>query len=145
MLRSGPIAFFVHGILEYLAAVASFAAPSLFDFSDSASTWSYIVGVAFVLIALIADGPSGVTARIPIAVHVALDHVLAAALIASPWVLGIRGQEAPTRWFITLGVAHLLLTIGTRYISSSRPHVGSLAAGTSATVEAEGSGPGAGR
>ncbi len=145
MLRSGPIAFFLHGFFEYLAAAAGFAAPSLFGFGDAASTWSYVVGVAFVVIALTADGPVRVTARIPLAVHVALDYLLAAVLVASPWLLGFDDQTAPMRWFVALGIAHLLVTMGTRYIPSGSAHVGSLAAGTSVTVEAEGSGPGAGR
>ena len=145
MLRSGPIAFFVHGLLEYAAALASFIVPTMFDFGAAATTWSYVVGVAIVLIALTTDGPSSLVARIPINAHVVLDCVLVAALVASPWVLGFNDQDAPTRWFVGLGLVHLALTLLTRFVSSDRPHVGSLAAGTSVTVEAEGSGPGAGR
>lgn len=138
MLRSGPIAFFLHGLLEYVAAIGCFLAPFAFDFrSDAATTWSFVAGVLILLVALTTDGPARIVARLPIMLHVVLDYALAAAFIASPWVLGFAGEAAPRRWFVTLGVAYLLLTLLTRYVSSTKPHVGALAAGTSAKLEAE--------
>ena len=98
MLRSGPIAFFVHGLLEYVAAVACFAAPFVFDFdSDAARTWSFVAGAAFITVALTSDGPRKLVERLPIVVHVVLDFVLAAALIASPWLLGFDGENSQMR------------------------------------------------
>ena len=53
--------------------------------------------------------------QIPRSAHVALDYVLAALLIAMPFLAGFSGESTPTAFFIVLGVVHLLLTIGTRF------------------------------
>ena len=44
-----------------------------------------------------------------------LDYVLAGLLIALPFVAGFSDETEPTAFFIALGVAHLLITIGTRF------------------------------
>ena len=36
-------------------------------------------------------------------------------LIAAPFLFGFSDESAPTAFFIVLGVAHLLITIGTRF------------------------------
>jgi hypothetical protein len=46
---------------------------------------------------------------------VALDYVLALALIAIPFIAGFSNETAPTAFFIALGVLHMLVTIGTRF------------------------------
>jgi hypothetical protein len=45
--------------------------------------------------------------------------VLAALLVALPFIAGFSGETAPTAFFIVLGVAHLLITIGTRFRRSA--------------------------
>ena len=47
--------------------------------------------------------------------HVLLDYTLAGVLVASPFLFGFTDESAPTAFFIVLGVAHLLITIGTRF------------------------------
>ena len=47
--------------------------------------------------------------------HVLLDYALAAILVAAPFLFGFSDETAPTAFFIVLGVAHLLITIGTRF------------------------------
>jgi predicted Kef-type K+ transport protein len=48
-------------------------------------------------------------------VHVLVDYLLAAVLIASPFIFGFSDEGAPTAFFIIVGVLHLLITIGTRF------------------------------
>jgi hypothetical protein len=116
MLRQGPISRFLHGAIEYLAAVLLIAAPFLFSFESGAATAvSIIAGVIVIAVAASTEGPSSLIDSIPIAVHVLIDFALAATLIASPFLFGFSDESAPTAFFLVLGVAHLLVTIATRF------------------------------
>jgi len=118
MLRQGPISRFVHGVIEYAAGVLLIAAPFLFGFVDGAATAvSIIAGVLVLVVAASTEGASSLVPSIPISVHVLLDFALAAVLVASPFLFGFTDESAPTAFFIVLGVAHLLITIGTRFKS----------------------------
>jgi hypothetical protein len=116
MMREGPIPLFVHGVVEYVAGVGLIVAPFVLDFDSGAATaLSIVVGVAVLAIAAATEGPTGLIASIPRPAHVALDYVLAVLLIALPFLAGFSDETAPTVLFIALGVAHLLITIGTRF------------------------------
>lgn len=116
MLSQGPIPRLVHGLIEYLAGAALIAAPFLLSFdSDSATALSIIVGVVVIVIAASSEGPSSLINSIPVSAHVALDYVLAAVLVAMPFIGGFSEETNPTVFFIALGIAHLLVTIGTRF------------------------------
>jgi hypothetical protein len=116
MLRDGPIPRFLHGVIEYLAGVLLIAAPFLFGFEDGAATAvSIVAGVMVLVIAASTEGPSSLVDSIPVSVHVLLDYALVAVLVASPFLFGFTDESAPTAFFIVLGVAHLLITIGTRF------------------------------
>ena len=119
MLRQGPISRFVHGVIEYLAGVLLIAAPFLFGFDSGAATAvSIIAGVLVIVIASSTEGPSSLINSIPIPAHLLLDFALAAALIASPFLFGFSDETAPTAFFLVMGVAHLLVTIATRFKSA---------------------------
>lgn len=116
MMREGPIPLFVHGMIEYVAGVLLIAAPLLLDYDDGlAIGLSIVIGVCVIAIAASTDGPTSLANSIPKPAHVLLDYVLAALLIALPFVAGFSDEAAPTAFFIILGVAHLLVTIGTRF------------------------------
>jgi hypothetical protein len=116
MMRQGPIPLFLHGAIEYVAGALFIAAPFLLSFDSGAATaLSIIVGVAVVAVAASTEGPTSLVNQIPTAAHVALDYVLAVLLIALPFLAGFSDESAPTAFFIVLGVAHLLITIGTRF------------------------------
>lgn len=119
MLRQGPIPRFVHGLVEYAAAVLFFVAPFVLDFQAGAATAaSIIAGVIVLFLAASTEGPTSLINYVPLAAHVVLDYALAGVLIAIPFVLGFSDETEPTAFFIGLGVLHLLVTIGTRF----RPH-----------------------
>lgn len=116
MLRQGPIPRFVHGAIEYVAGVLLIAAPFLLSFaSNAAVAVSIVAGIVVLVVAASTDGPSSLVNSIPLPVHVLLDYALAGVLVASPFLFGFSGESAPTAFFIVLGVAHLLVTIGTRF------------------------------
>lgn len=116
MLRQGPIPRFLHGVIEYAAGVLFIAAPFLFGFeANAAVAVSIVIGVVVLVVAATSEGPSSLINSIPISMHVLLDYALAAVLVAAPFLFGFSGESAPTAFFIVLGVAHLLITIGTRF------------------------------
>ena len=116
MMRQGPIPFFLHGVVEYVAAALFIAAPFLLSFDSGAATaLSIIIGVVVLAIAAATEGPTSLVNQIPTAAHVALDYVLVVLLIALPFLAGFSDETAPTAFFIVVGVVHLLITIGTRF------------------------------
>ncbi len=116
MVRQGPIPFFVHGLIEYAAGVAFIVAPFLIDYeSDAATAVSIAVGLAILAIAASTDSPTSLVNSIPVSAHLVLDYVLAVLLVALPFLAGFSNETAPTAFFIALGIAHLLVTIGTRF------------------------------
>ena len=115
-MRDGPIPLLVHGLVEYVAAAALIVAPFLLGFDSGAATaLSIVIGVVVLAIAAATEGPTSLVNQIPRPAHVALDYVLVVILIAIPFLAGFSGETAPTVMFIGLGVAHLLITIGTRF------------------------------
>ncbi len=121
MMRDGPIPRFVHGFIEYAAAVLLLVAPFLFSFdSGAAVAVSILAGIAVLFLAAATEGPTSLINYVPLAAHVVLDYVLAAVLIAMPFIAGFSDETAPTAFFIALGALHLLVTIGTRFKKDDR-------------------------
>ena len=119
-MRDGPIPLLAHGVVEYLASAVLIVAPFLLGFdSGSATALSIVLGVVILAIAAATDGPTSLVNQIPRPAHVALDYVLVVVLIALPFLAGFSDETAPTALFIVLGVAHLLVTIGTRFRSET--------------------------
>ena len=124
MLRQGPIPVFVHGLLEYAVGALFIVAPFVLDFDSGAATAvSIVIGVLVIVLAAVTAGPTSLVNQMPLGVHVALDYVLAALLIGAPFLFGFSDESDPTAFFIAVGVAHLLITIATRFVklSSAEP------------------------
>jgi hypothetical protein len=118
MMREGPIPLFLHGLIEYAAGALLVVAPFLLGFdSGGATAISIVIGVVIIAIAATTDGPTSLVNQLPRPAHVALDYVLVALLIAMPFLAGFSDEAAPTALFIALGVAYLLVTIGTRFLA----------------------------
>jgi hypothetical protein len=121
VIREGPISQAVHGAIEYAAGVLFIAAPFIFAFDDDAATAvAIVVGVVVIFIAAITNGPTSLVDSLPVSVHIVLDYALAAVLIASPFMFGYSDDTNPTVFFIVLGVAHLLITVATRFERAGR-------------------------
>ena len=120
MLGRGFLPFFLHGLVEYAAGAFLIVAPFLFGYDNGLATGSSIVlGIAILCIAAASDSPAGLNRTIPVKAHVALDLVVVVLLVASPFLLGFSDEDVPTALFISLGVAHLLITIATRFLPSA--------------------------
>ena len=122
MFKQGPIPAFVHGLIEYAAAVLLIAAPFLFSFdSDAATAVSIVAGVLVLIVAASTAMSTGLIKSIPVHAHVMMDYVLAAVLIAAPFLFGFTSDGTATAFFIVLGVVHLLMTIATRFVPEEKP------------------------
>jgi hypothetical protein len=121
VLTQGPIPRFLHGLLEYLAGIFFIAAPIVFSFESGAATAiSIIVGVVVLALTATTDGPTSLVDSVPLSAHIALDYLLAIFLVAMPFVAGFSDETGPTVFFIAMGVAQLLITIGTRFRHEER-------------------------
>ncbi len=122
MFKQGPVPAFVHGAVEYLAAALLIAAPFLFGFDDDTATAvSIVAGVLVLMTTAFTALPTGIVKSIPVHAHAIVDYLLAALLIAAPFLFAFTGDGTATAFFIVLGVVHLLLTIATRFVSEARP------------------------
>jgi len=122
MLRDGPVPRFVHGVVEYVAAIAFIVFPFLLSYaSGGAVAVSIVVGFVVLVVAASTEGPTSLIDQIPISAHVVLDYLLAVFLVAAPFLFGFSDETAPLIVFIALGVVHLLLTIATRFLPQGPP------------------------
>lgn len=122
MLRKGPIPRLVHGIFEYLAGALLIAAPFLLDFDEGgAKAASIVLGLVVIALAASSEGKPGLVDQIATPAHAVLDYVIAGVLVAGPFLFGFSDDGEPTALFIVLGVAHLVLSIATRFLPTSEP------------------------
>ena len=122
MFKQGPVPAFVHGVIEYLAAALFIAAPFLFSFDNGTATAvSIVVGVVILIVTASTALPTGLIKSIPVQAHAVIDFLLAAVLIAAPFLFGFSDDGTATAFFIVLGVVHLLMTIATRFVSEAPP------------------------
>src|SRR5919201_3586619 len=82
---------------------------------------SIVLGVLVILIAATTDGPTSLINSLQIQLHIVLDYALGAFLVASPFLFGFSDEGGATAFFIAIGVAHLLVTIGTRFRRRDEP------------------------
>ena len=116
MMRQGPIPLFLHSLLGYAVGVLFIAAPFLFAFDSGAATAvSIVAGVTILVIEASTDAPAALARVIPVGIHAVLDVALSGFVIAAPFLFGFSDESPPTAFFIVMGVAGLLITIGTRF------------------------------
>lgn len=118
MLRQGPIPRFAHSAIEYLAGVFLIAAPFLFDYDGGATAVSIVGGVLLIFLAAVSDAPLGLIPQFSGGTHIVFDYLLAALFIAAPFIFGFSDEGGATAVFIIVGVAYLLVAVGTRYLKA---------------------------
>jgi hypothetical protein len=125
MVKQGPIPAFVHSLIEYIAGALLIAAPLLLDYDSGAATAaSIILGVLVLFLVATTTSTMSLINQVPLSMHIVFDYVIAAVLIASPFLFGFSGESTPTAIFIAAGVVWLMLSIGTRYRKEDHPERG---------------------
>jgi hypothetical protein len=105
----------VHGVLDYVLALAFLLAPGLVDFSDTTANLSTIIGVVYLGASLLTRYPLGAMHLIPFPVHGAIESIMAASWIVMPWLLGFADDAAARNFFVAAGVGLLVVAALTDY------------------------------
>ena len=122
MVRQGPIPAFAHSLIEYLAGAALIAVPLLLDYdSGAAKAVSIVLGVLVIFLAATTTSTMSLINQVPLSMHIVFDYVIAAVMIASPFLFSFSDETAPTVVFLAGGVLWLLLSIGTQYKKEEHP------------------------
>lgn len=113
----------VHGTLEYLAGIFVILAPFVFGFREETAFPVFIgIGVVIVVLALLSSEPTGVADLLPPTVHSGIDYLLAVFLLIAPFLFAF--ETVPETISILLGVAHLVISLLTRYPTQADSEVG---------------------
>lgn len=115
----------VHGVIDYIYAVAFLVLPNLLNFADisPAATFSRIVGVIVLLQAFSTRYELGLVPLISMKTHLLMDYGLGMLLIVAPWLLGFADAGSHV-WmpFVVLGVAELGATAMTQLVPTTKRH-----------------------
>lgn len=105
----------VHGVLDYVVAVALVLAPIIFGFQDvggAAVAVPVILGVGLFIYSLLTKYELGVFKVLSMPYHLVIDFVAAAFLALSPFLFGFI-DAAPNAWLphVVVGIAVILVVI----------------------------------
>jgi hypothetical protein len=105
----------VHGILDYVVAIALILAPFIFGFSGiggAAVVIPVVLGIGLFVYSLFTRYELGLVKLIKMPVHLVFDVVASLFLIASPFLFGFI-NEAPNAWLphIVVGAAVIVVVI----------------------------------
>src|SRR3954452_7148172 len=122
MVKQGPVPAFVHSLIEYIAGVLLIAAPLLLDYdSGAAKAVSIILGVLVLFLVATTTSTMSLINQVPLSMHIVFDYVIAAVMIASPFLFSFSDESKPTAVFLASGVVWLLMSIGTQYKEDEHP------------------------
>ena len=104
----------IHGVIDYLAAIALIVAPFfLIPASDGpiAMYLSVAAGVALILYSLITDYSVSIRNALPFSVHLIIDFLAGAAFVAAPFIFGFEGITE--LYHLVMGVTVILVVLVT--------------------------------
>lgn len=115
----------VHGILDYVVAVALFFAPVLFGFQSvggAAVIVPMVLGIILAIYSICTQYELGVFKVLDFQYHLAIDVLAAVFLAVSPFLFGFIDQAA-NAWLphIIVGVAVILVVIFSKPVPASSP------------------------
>jgi hypothetical protein len=94
-----------HGFLDY-AAVAVFAlAPVTVGLHGLPGALCYALAAIHLALTLFTHFPLGKVHRVPFVAHGRLEALVAAMLVAAPWLLGFADVPRARNFFVTMGLA----------------------------------------
>jgi len=105
----------VHGVVDYVVAIALFFAPMIFGFQSvggAAVAVPMVLGVLLFIYSLLTDYEWGVVRAITMPYHLAIDVLAALFLLLSPWLFGFS-DEATNAWLphVIVGIVVILVVI----------------------------------
>jgi len=101
-----PISSLIHGLLDYVIAIALYAVPRLLDWPSAATTTLTVLAVVLLVCSLLTRYEMSAFGRIPMTAHLAVDVALAVALGISAALLpvspGVQALLAGTAVFMLI-------------------------------------------
>lgn len=99
----------IHGMLDYVAALALITAPLVTGLTDGALWMSIAAGAGLILYSLITDYSASVAKLIPLRMHLILDTAAGLAFLIAPFVFGWAG--AAFAYYLVMGSGVLLVVL----------------------------------
>ncbi|MEO1251608.1 MAG: hypothetical protein AAFW81_04590 [Pseudomonadota bacterium] len=99
----------LHGVIDYLAALALIIAPFVLGFTGLAQLLSVAAGVALIIYSLLTSYSLSARKAIPFNIHLMIDFLAGAAFVAAPFVLGFEGLVKT--YFLVMGGAVILVVL----------------------------------
>jgi len=109
-----------HGFLDFVVVLGFLVAPSLFDFSGTAATVSYVLAAVHLGMTLLTDFPMGIVKAIPFTLHGTLEFVIALTLVALPWVLDFDRDMGARNFYVGAALVIFAVWLTTDYQAAGR-------------------------
>ena len=105
-----------HGVIDYLAAGALIAAPTLLGFTKKdARTWVPIaLGIGTIAYSALTDYELGIVPMLSMPAHLRLDALNGALLAASPWLFGFDDEVSKPH--VVFGLFEIGAALATRLV-----------------------------
>lgn len=106
----------VHGVLDYLVAIALIAAPWLFGFNEvggAAVAIPVVLGIGLILYSLFTKYEWGLIKVVGMPYHLIIDVLASLVLIASPFLFGFYDMDMWNVWVphVAVGIAVIIVVI----------------------------------
>jgi hypothetical protein len=93
-----------HAILDYALAVLMLLAPSMIGFAGRQARWCYLFAVILIALAVLTQ-----LKLLRLALHGAVELILAIVMIVLPWVAGFERGVLSRNFYVGMGVLLLVL------------------------------------
>jgi hypothetical protein len=105
-----PISPRVHGIIDYTTSAATAAAPMVLGLPPRAKVAAQVLAGGVGGMASMTKYPLGLKPVIPFKAHGIADKLLALAIPALPWMLGVGRNKAACNFFLGLAAVSVVVT-----------------------------------
>jgi hypothetical protein len=93
-----------HGILDYALAILLAVAPSVVHFAGRQARWCYLFAAILVILAVLTQ-----MKIIRLAIHGAVELLLACLLVVLPWVAGFERGVLSRNFYVAIGLLMIVL------------------------------------
>jgi hypothetical protein len=93
-----------HAILDYALAILLVVAPSVVHFGGRQAWWCYVFAGILLVLAVLTQ-----TKHLRLAVHGAVELVLACLLVVLPWVAGFERGVLSRNFYVAIGLLMIVL------------------------------------
>jgi hypothetical protein len=104
----------LHAILDYAVVLFLWISPSLFDFSDYISTFTYVLGGIHLLLTVTTAFKGGLIKLIPLRIHGLIELLVSVALVVLPRMLAFT-NDTDKAFYTGFGIAVFLTWLLTDY------------------------------